>query len=190
MEEIIKDEIFYDQSGGGVTFSGGEPMMQLEFLMSLLRECRLRAIHTAVDTSGYVSGEDFAELYDLVDLFLFDLKVMNEDSHFRYTGVSNRPIHDNLVALASRGEKVIVRIPMVPGVTDTVENLDAVVAFLKPLKNVRCISLLPYNRLGEDKAERYKLPGPRRRWQPPTAEDMNSRRKWLESLGYTVRVGG
>ena len=190
MEEVMKDEIFYDQSGGGVTFSGGEPMMQLEFLASLLGECRRRAVHTTVDTSGYVSSEDFAEIYDLVDLFLFDLKIMDEDGHVQYTGVSNRLIHNNLIALASRGEKLIVRMPMVPGVTDTRENLDAVAAFLKPLKNVRNISLLPYNRLGEDKAERHKLREPRKRWQPPTAEDMDRRRKWLESAGYTVRIGG
>ncbi len=190
MDEIMKDEVFYDQSGGGVTFSGGEPMMQLEFLTSLLQECRRRAIHTAVDTSGYVSPEDFDQIYDLVDLFLFDLKLMDEDRHIQYTGVSNRLIQDNLIALVSRGEKVIIRIPMIPDITNTRENLEAVAAFLKPLNNVRRISLLPYNQLGEDKIVRYQLPGPRHRWQPPTAEDMSAKRKWLESLGYEVKIGG
>lgn len=190
MMEIMKDEVFYDQSGGGVTFSGGEPMMQLEFLTSLLQECRSRAVHTTVDTSGFVSREGFEEIYDLVNLFLFDLKLMDENKHIQYTGVSNGLIQDNLIALASRGEKVIIRIPMIPGITDTGENLDAVAAFLKPLKNVRQISLLPYNQLGEDKTERYQLPGPRHRWQPQTSEDMNRKRELFESLGYKVRVGG
>jgi pyruvate formate lyase activating enzyme len=190
MDEIVKDEVFYDQSGGGVTFSGGEPMMQPEFLQSLLEACRRLSIHTAVDTSGCVEQVHFDLISDLVDLFLFDLKVMDEASHIKYTGVSNNLIHQNLVALAQRGERVVIRIPVIPGITDTEENLEAVVSFLKPLESVQHISLLPYNQLGEDKLRRFGLDGPQQKWLPPTAADMSEKKNWFESQGFSVRVGG
>jgi len=190
MSEVLKDEIFYDQSGGGATFSGGEPMMQTDFLAALLERCRQRGISTVVDTCGYAPDGDFDRVYDLVDLFLFDLKLMDETLHVEYTGVSNNLILANLTSLAMRGQKVVVRIPMIPEITDTRQNLDAVAVFLRPLRNVRRISLLPYNKLGEDKAKRFKLGDRGLRLETQSPDEMHRRAAWLASHGYEVKIGG
>jgi len=190
MDEVMRDEVFYIQSGGGVTFSGGEPLAQKEFLKALLEASQERRLHTAVDTCGYAPAKDFEEVYDLVDLFLFDLKLMDMEMHREYTGVSNDTILSNLALLADRGNKIIVRIPLVPEITDTPENLEAIVAFLAPLRSVRRISLLPYNKLGEDKTDRYHLPRRRLNLTPQTAEAMERKAAMFRSLGYDVHVGG
>jgi len=190
MREVVKDEVFYNQSGGGVTFSGGEPMMQPAFLEALLISCKGKKYHTAVDTCGQAPAEDFEHIYDLVDLFLFDLKLIDTSQHRTYTGMSNDLILSNLALLAGKGEKVIVRIPMIPDITDTEGNLDAIAAYLEPLKSIRRISLLPYNKYGEDKIDRYQMS--RRRLQlerqsPPAMDEKASR---LRSRGFEVRIGG
>ena len=190
MAQIVQDEIFYDQSGGGATFSGGEPMMQIDFLAALLTACKDRGIRTAVDTGGHAPNEDFDRVYDLVDLFLFDLKIMDQALHLKFTGVTNELIHSNLAMLASRGKKVIVRIPMIPDITDTRENLEAICSFLEPLGNVRRVSLLPYNKLGEDKSERYQLPSRGLRWETQNPEEILWRKASFESHGFSVTVGG
>lgn len=188
--DIMKDEMFYDQSGGGVTFSGGEPMMQPDFLSALLDECKEYDLHTAVDTSGYAPSEDFERIRKLVDLFLFDLKLMDDAEHIEYTGVSNRLILENLVCLSENARKVVVRIPMIPDITDTRVNLEAASAFLKPLSGIREINLLPYNRLGEDKASRFGFEDTGNRWERQSADDLELRAEWLRSSGYKVKVGG
>ena len=114
MREILKDEIFYVQSAGGVTFSGGEPMAQAEFLCNLLAKCCENQLHTAVDTCGYARWEDFEQVRHMVDLFLFDLKPMDVQSHQRLTGVSNATIHENLKRLARHGENIVIRLPLIP----------------------------------------------------------------------------
>ena len=190
MAEIVRDEIFYDESGGGATFSGGEPMMQIDFLTTLLEACRRRGIRTAVDTCGHAPEKDFDRVYDLVDLFLFDLKIMDRALHQKYTGVSNELIHSNLAFLASRGSKVVVRVPMIPGITDTEENLSAICSFLEPYGNARRISLLPYNKLGADKSERYGLASRAPGWETQSAEEILRRKMLFESRGFSVTVGG
>lgn len=190
IEEILKDRIFYDQSGGGVTISGGEPLMQVEFLIALLDRCHHLGIHTAVDTSGYAAWEDFEQIYDLVDLFLYDLKLIDKTDHKRYVGVSNRRILSNLTRLTERPDKVIVRVPLIPDITDTRDNLEAIALFLSSLPNVHRISLLPYNKLGEDKMERFEMGYPRRRWQNMPTEEVRQAGKMLESHGYQVSIGG
>ncbi|MEE8418448.1 MAG: glycyl-radical enzyme activating protein, partial [candidate division Zixibacteria bacterium] len=188
--EILKDRIFYDQSGGGVTISGGEPLMQVEFLSALLDQCHCLGIHTTVDTSGYAEWEAFEQIYDSVDLFLYDIKIMDENDHKKYVGVSNQRILSNLGRLTERGDKVNVRIPMVPDITDTRDNLEAIAAFLSDLPNIDRLSLLPYNKLGEDKVERFKMGHPRRRWQTMPTEQVRQAGRMLESHGYKVSIGG
>jgi len=189
MKEFMKDEIFYDQSGGGVTFSGGEPMMQAEFLSVLLEKCRNLGIHTAVDTSGYAPIEDYQRIYNLVDLFLYDLKIIDDDSHIKYTGVSNKLIHSNLAELASAGDKAIIRIPLIPEITDTDENLEATVNFLRPFDSIRHICLLPYNAFGEDKIKRYSLDDRPYHWQTYDDETISLIKDKLSSSGYNVTIG-
>ncbi|MCR4398587.1 MAG: glycyl-radical enzyme activating protein [Firmicutes bacterium] len=161
--EVRKDTVFYDESGGGVTFSGGEPLGQPAFLAGLLAECKRQGIRTAVDTSGFCDRRDLMELSEYVDLFLYDLKVMDEAAHLEYTGVSNRPILSNLEELSSRHRNIWVRIPLVPGVNDSEENILATGRFLSSLRGIRRVCVLPYHKTGIGKYARlgreYTLDG-------------------------------
>jgi pyruvate formate lyase activating enzyme len=170
--EIERDMPFYDQSGGGVTFTGGEPMLQREFLIEILRECKRHGIHTAVDTSGYTSWNGFASIYPLVDLFLYDLKVMDEIKHQRYTSVANKSILDNLVKLSNVGAHIIVRIPLIPGINDDEINLELTGSFLASLAHLEGVELMPYHEIGLAKYKgigmEYKMEG----INPPTKEQI------------------
>jgi len=165
LAEVLKDRLFYDDSGGGVTFSGGEPLMQPEFLLELLRACRAHGIHTAVDTSGYAPQEQLRAAAGLTDLFLYDLKTMDDARHLECTGVSNAAILDNLAALGRMHQNIWIRIPIVPGFNDDAEQLDAAARFVASIPAVRQVSLLPYHPTGNHKV----------RWlgrhvaQPPSA---------------------
>jgi pyruvate formate lyase activating enzyme len=190
MTEIFADEIFYDQSGGGVTFSGGEPLMQIAFLDSLLRASRERGIHTAVDTCGFAPPEDFGRILDVVNLFLYDLKTVDEKLHEKYTGSSNMIIHENLKMLSKSNIPVIVRVPLIPGMTATDGNIDAISDFLNPLPSLRRIDLLPYNKLGEDKIRRFKLNRNHQIRNEISDEDIAGFKRTLESRGFDVRIEG
>jgi pyruvate formate lyase activating enzyme len=188
--EIEQDRIFYEQSGGGVTLSGGEPMMQIPFAAALLESCRTRGTATAVDTSGFAAPEDFAALSGLVDLYLYDLKLMDDDVHTRYTGASNAPILENLRALTAAGQRITVRVPLIPGITDTDDNLNGIAEFLAPLKSIQSISLLPYNLLAADKCRRFSVANRlgKVKTQPP--EELKRHKARFESHGYRVTIGG
>ena len=186
VREVMKDTIFYDESGGGVTFSGGEPLMQIEFLHALLDACKQNNIHTAVDTSGYGPPEFFDRVYDSVDLFLFDLKLIDDEAHSTYTGVSNSLILNNLKYLAGRGNKVQPRIPLIPGITDTGENLSRIVFLLRSLKTIDRVDLLPYNRIGEGKYDVLGIPKRMPRLQTHTADTLTRIKTVFTSAGFTV----
>jgi pyruvate formate lyase activating enzyme len=147
MAEIERDIPFYDQSGGGVTFTGGEPMHQREFLYEILVECKTLGLHTVVDTSGYASWESFEQVLPYVDLFLYDIKLMDEFRHLQHTGVSNRMILDNLRKLSRLGANILIRIPLIPGVNDD-ENLDKTLIFLESLPHLHDFELMPYHEIG------------------------------------------
>lgn len=188
--EISRDSIFYDQSHGGVTVSGGEPMIQIDFLEGLLKACRKRGIATTVDTSAYAPWPEFEKILDLVDLFMVDLKLIDNNQHEKYAGASNRLILENFEKLLEAGAAVRARLPMIPGITDTEENIDALISFLGRHKDLELISLLPYNRLGEDKFDRLGLdyrPGTLMTQTPDRMKDIAGR---LEDAGLTVRIGG
>ena len=121
---------------------------------------------------------------------MYDLKVMDTEDHRTYTGVTNELILANLSALAGGDAPIEIRIPMIPDITDSRENLEAVDAFLRPLRSVRRISLLPYNKLGDDKLERYGIDGHARPWTTPEESVLEERRQWLSTLGYDVKIGG
>lgn len=188
--EIARDRIFYDQSGGGVTFSGGEPLAQPDFLLVLLEFCRGQGIHTAVDTCGYAPTEDFERVSELTDLFLYDLKIMDNEQHTKYTGVSNELILDNLRLLSQKGSKLQLRVPLIPGITDTDENLEAVADFLSRLRGVDGVSILPYNRFGEDKRTRFKLEDRLGRLPDQSRADIESAAAKFRLRGYEVKIGG
>ena len=154
---INKDKVFYEESGGGATFSGGEPLVQANFLLELLKECKRSNIHTAVDTSGEANWKDFEKIQKYVDLFLYDLKLIDDDLHKKYTGVSNKKVHRNLQKLIEKNNKIDIRVPLIPGITDTEKNIDDITKFLKNILSFPKVTLLAYNPLNRDKLDRFNL---------------------------------
>jgi len=189
MAEVVRDQVFFDESGGGITISGGEPLLQPDFLEPLLEACRSRRIHTVVDTSGYAEWDLLDRVRRNVDLFLFDLKVMDPVKHKRFTGVSNDRILENLERLAEAGSSVIVRLPVIPGVNDDDDNLAAVAGFLLPLR-LRNIDLLPYHRIASAKYSRLGLTYHMGDTAPPTEEHLQAIAARLRRDGFHVQVGG
>ena len=157
MTEIRKDRVFFEESGGGVTFSGGEPLGQPGFLVELLQECRLQGIHSAVDTCGLASWQDLRSAADCTDLFLFDLKHLDDRTHRRFTGVSNAPILENLRRLAGLHPRIWLRVPVIPAINDSAEHLRRIGELASRLPGVERVCLLPYHPLGEDKLRRMGL---------------------------------
>jgi len=190
MKEIEKDRIFYEQSNGGVTFSGGEPLLQADFLEALLIECQRKYIHTCLDTSGYASPETIEKISDKINLFLYDLKIMDDKKHKEYTGASNQLILKNLKKLAAKNKNIIIRIPLIPGTNDTSENIIQTAEFLKSLKVITEINLLPYHRLGSQKYKKLNRADPSNDFQIPSEEKMQEIKKTLENLGFKVKIGG
>lgn len=188
--EIQKDIPFYDTSGGGVTFSGGEPLMQAEFLIELLRLCGSEQIHRAVDTTGYASPETLTAVAAHTDLFLYDLKMMDPARHERYTGVSNRLILDNLELLAHRGVGLMIRLPLIPGVNDDADNLDQTGAFLNRLPGIKKVDVLPYHNFQKSKYIRFGMDYGGTNTTTPSSEMLSRARKHLESFGLEVAIGG
>ena len=133
MEIVEKDRIFFEQSGGGVTFSGGEPLMQTDFLLALLKASRERGIHTTVDTSGFCATETLLKVAEFTDHFLYDIKVMDDGKHREHTGVGNELILKNLVALSSTGAGISIRIPLIKGINDDKSEMEAIAAFINSL---------------------------------------------------------
>ena len=151
LREVVKDKAFYETSGGGVTLSGGECMLQLEFVTALLRACKAEGLHTAVDTAGHVPYEGLDVVLPYTDLFLYDVKCFDTEKHRRYTGVGNERILENLGKLLDSGKRVWVRIPVVPSVNDTVEEMEGIKSFLSLHGAPEKIELLPYHAMGEHK---------------------------------------
>lgn len=151
MDEIIKDRVFYDESEGGVTFSGGEPFIQNQFLKTLVDACKLQDLHTVIDTSGYVPRQILKGFVGTVDLFLYDLKIMDNKDHLKYTSASNALILKNLAFLDSQDQTLIIRVPLIPGITEKQTNILEIIHFLKTLKHRYDVELLPYHKMAESK---------------------------------------
>jgi pyruvate formate lyase activating enzyme len=160
VEKIEKDRIFYDESNGGVTFSGGEPLVQINFLLELLKKCKILDFHTVVDTSGEASWRDFEKIQNYVDLFLYDLKIIDEELHKKYTGVSNKRVHSNLKRLLGGDDSIELRIPLIPGITDTDSNINDIVNYISSLSIIPAVTLIAYNPLNRDKLDRFCLINP------------------------------
>ncbi|SDK01354.1 glycyl-radical enzyme activating protein [Natronincola ferrireducens] len=189
MKEIEKDRVFYEESKGGVTFSGGEPLVQWEFLYELLKKCKQQGISTAVDTSGFTSWNILEKISKLTDLFLYDLKHMKEEEHQRFTGVSNMTILNNLNKLALIHPNIHIRIPIIPGINNDEENIGATGKFISSL-GLNRVSILPYHHVGMDKYNRieeiYKIP----EILEPSDEEMQGIAKVLKTFKLNVMIGG
>ena len=151
LKEIEKDREYFDESGGGITISGGEPCLQSDFVHDLLGECKKRGIHTAVETNVHVQPDTLGKLSKLVDLFMIDIKLWNSEIHKKWTGVENGLILENIKYLDGLGKQMIIRTPVVPGVNDNIEELLPIAEFVNSLKNVVYYELLPYHSLGSGK---------------------------------------
>ncbi|MGB7294625.1 MAG: glycyl-radical enzyme activating protein [Candidatus Aminicenantales bacterium] len=189
VREIEKDRVFFEESGGGATFSGGEPLSQPEFLYEVLGNCRRKNIHSAIDTCGFAPPEILERIAAQADLFLFDLKAMDEQKHIAFTGQSNRLILENLKRLAGAGKRIIVRIPVVPGINDDPENTRRTASFLRPLETVSEISLLPYHKLGREKSQGIDRENSWQEFAAPTEETLEKIKADLESAGFRVTRG-
>lgn len=188
MDEIEKDRAFFDESGGGATFSGGEPLIQPDFLLALLKACKDCRIHTVVDTSGFSAWNVLDSIRHHVDIFLFDLKLMDDEKHRLFTGVSNRRILRNLQALSSGGHRVRIRIPIIPGITDDDDNVVAIGVFAAGLPTAPPIDLLPYHHFAAAKYERLARAYPFQDMRPPMADVMNRLAERLCSMGLAVHL--
>jgi pyruvate formate lyase activating enzyme len=190
LEEVLKDRVAFRNSGGGVTLSGGEPLLEPEFASRLLEACGRAGLHTAVETCGAVPWGHFERVLPHVDLFLYDLKLTDPEKHRRWTGGDNRAVLSNARALAQAGKRLIVRVPLVPGVNDDDGEFEAIAGFAAGLRNVEELHLLPFHQVG---ASKYALAGLAYRMQdlPEQNDERVARcRRIAEEQGLRVSVGG
>lgn len=184
--EIIKDKSFYKTSNGGVTFSGGECMLQIDFLSGILKKCKENGIHTAVDTAGHIPWESFEKVLPYTDLFLYDIKTMDNDLHKKYTGVENILILKNLSKLLKKEVCVWIRVPVIPTVNDTEEEMKNIKAFFEGYGYPEKIELLPYHAMGEHKYE--ALGKSVEKFDVPDKEKIEKLKKMLSPIDNS-RVG-
>ena len=190
LEEIEKDRIFYDESDGGVTFSGGEPLLQPGFLNALLDECKERGIHTTVDTCGLARYEIIEKMRDKVNLFLYDIKTMDARKHMKYTGASNEQILKNLKKLAEDGSNIVISFPLIPGINDDDKNAVRTAKLISSLPNIKQVNLLPYHRAGIEKYRNLGKPYKLDKIQPPSSQKIKSIKEKMEALGIKIEIGG
>jgi pyruvate formate lyase activating enzyme len=158
-EEVRRDRMFYEESGGGITVSGGEPLLRPAFVRELFELSRREGINSCIETCGFADQEALLEVIPVTDYFLFDLKHMDPEDHRKYTGQSNGKILRNAELLAERGADVLFRQPLIPGINDSIENIEATARFLAGLgKNAAKLELMPYHRMGQSKYQALNMP--------------------------------
>jgi len=184
--KIIEDKIFYDVSDGGVTFSGGEPFVQAEFLTKMLIKCKESGINTLVETCGYVDSRLIMDAIDYIDTFYIDLKIMDNEKHLKYTGVSNYKILSNIEFLSNRKKDILIRIPIIPGVNDDEVNINNTGYFLTKI-GIAKVQLLPYHNYGVAK---YSSLGREYNFNSkiPTSTEMDQIKSLLSNYGLDVII--
>lgn len=189
IQYVLRDKPFYDKSGGGITFSGGEAMYQLPFLVALAKEAKIVGLNTAMETSGFFSWSSIEQTLPYIDVYLYDVKHMDNDRHKALCGVDNTIVHDNLRRLRSANKEIHIRMPVLPGINTDTNNLEAMANFLLQTCPGCRVGLLPYHRLGVSKYERlnemYTLP----EVAPPTEECMDNIASFFRDKGFNVRIG-
>jgi pyruvate formate lyase activating enzyme len=192
VEEVEKDDIFFFHSGGGLTISGGEPLMQADFARAVLAECRRRGLHTAIETSGQASWDQFAKLLPFLDTVIIDVKALDPRRHKALTGQDNALILENIRRLdtAETALDLVIRIPLIPGLNDDPDNLQATGRFCQELRKFRELHLLPYHRLG---VESYRLLGRSYALEGLASPDptaVETAAEILRQMGLPVKIGG
>ena len=189
MAELRKDIPFYENSGGGITLSGGEPLFQHEFILSLLKQCKTEGLHTVLDTSGQAPWKIFEEVLSYVDLVLYDIKHIDAVEHKTHTGISNNLTLENPEKVGQYGIPIEIRMPIIPGINDAEEDILRTARFLADINGIERVQLLPYHKLGESKYARlgkeYKL----RTLEPPGRDQMEEIAAWIRPFGLEVQVG-
>ena len=188
IREVSKDRPFYEDSGGGVTLSGGEPLLQIDFVEDFCFRCREEGLSVAIETCGAVPFDSFRRVLPFVDLIFFDVKAVDPELHEAWTGSGNERILANLERLRESGVPVIPRIPIVPGHTAIPSNLNQIASHLEG--SFQEVHLLPYHRLGESKRDLVEIPQTSLHLDPPTEEEMKAFGSIFEEKGILVRVGG
>jgi len=187
VEEVERDSLFYENSGGGVTLSGGEPLSQWEFALQLLKECKVKGTHTALDTCGYAPWNVMERVLDYTDLVLFDIKHMDAEEHRKGTGKSNKLILDNARRTASK-VRTWLRVPLIPGYNDSEENLREIAKFGLEI-GVEKVSLLPYHLWGRSKYTKLGRRYPMERTLRPSDELVKRSREIIEGFGLKTTIG-
>lgn len=184
MNEVLKDKAFYETSGGGITLSGGEPLWQAEFAAELLGAAKLEGLNTCIETCGFVKQSILADILPLVDTFLFDIKLTDDETHRKYTGVPFEPILENLRFIDSMGANIVLRCPIIPGVNDNMEHFERVAAIANETRGVIEINVEPYHPFGASKCsglgQLYRMENTRF----PTSEEAG---KWVDELSGLCR---
>jgi len=188
--EITKDTVFYDESHGGVTISGGEPLMQPSFLLEFLDACGDLALHRTIDTCGYADTQTLLKAATRSELFLYDLKHMDPEKHFRYTGVSNEKILTNLKCLSRQGAGIIIRFPVIPGINSDEENVDRTGAFVSSLAGVSKVNILPFHCAAAAKYKNLNMQYNAADIERPERDTLESIVRRLENYDLQVKVGG
>jgi len=192
LADVIKDAMFYEGSGGGITISGGDPLAQDDFTEAICRLAKAAGLHTAIDTSGYAPWPAFQRVLEHTDLVLYDFKCMDDEKHKEFTGVSNELILENAKRMCESFPEVtlLARFAVIPGYNDDEHNLRQTAAFLKALGKVATVHLLPYHTFGEAKYERLEQPRQALPIAPPSEERMREIKRVFEDAGVEAVIGG
>ncbi|MBP8691588.1 MAG: glycyl-radical enzyme activating protein [Sedimentibacter sp.] len=188
MKEVLKDRVFYKNSGGGVTLSGGEPLIHAEFVEAFLKELKKENIHTAVDTCGYGDFKVIERIAEYTDLFLYDLKITDDEKHILYTGVSNKIIIDNLFKLSKIHDNINLRLPLIEGINADENHILEVLRLIKGM-NINKVNLLPYHDIARHKYEKLGRPFAGN-MEKPADEKLIRYKEMFEKEGYMVKIGG
>jgi len=191
MKEIDKEVPFYEESGGGVTFSGGEPLTQPDFLLELLMTCKAKGYHTAVDTSGHAKTEFVERIIPYTDLFLFDIKHLDLQTHRYFTGVGNRLILENLAIIAKSKSRIIIRIPVIPNINDSEAHLSELRQYLKSFsRKINEVHFLPYHSFAKNKYTKFHKTNKMSDLVDMKKTDLYPLVKSFQGDGFVVKIGG
>lgn len=190
IEEVLKDRPYFRRSGGGLTLSGGECLLQSDFSAALLEAAKENGINTAIESTGFSKFENIEKLLPHLDLYLMDIKHINSQKHESFTGKPNGLILENAKKIAEKANKLIIRVPVIPTFNDTEEEIAEIARFASSLENADGLHLLPYHRLGEDKYKGLGREYALKDITPPTDEKMESLKKVAEKFGLKCQIGG
>ncbi len=190
MEVLDKDAVFYDESGGGITLSGGEPLLQADFCIEILRACHERGYHTALDTCGYAKAETIKAVAEYVDLFLYDLKHANNDQHQKFTGVELTLILENLKLLVELKKEIIIRIPVIPGINDSREDAVKFISIINGIGGIHEVHLLPFHATAASKYKRLGKENKLAGLKNMEKSDLLPMAEIFEKSGFEVKIGG